>query len=85
MSADRYRGLVDGLRYSDYFLVCADFDDYYAKQRQIADLWRRPEDWWKAAILNTANVGWFSSDRSIREYARPVWNVPTYSRSVTWR
>jgi starch phosphorylase len=73
---DRYRGLVDTLRYSDYFLVCADFDDYYAKQRQIADLWRRPSDWWKSAILNTANMGWFSSDRSIREYAEKVWNVP---------
>jgi starch phosphorylase len=75
---DRYRGLVDSLRYHDYFLVCADFDDYYATQRRIADLWRRPEDWWQASILNTANVGWFSSDRSIREYADKVWNVPTY-------
>jgi glycogen phosphorylase len=66
------------LRYHDYFLVCADFDDYYAKQRMIADLWRRPEAWWQAAILNTANVGWFSSDRAIREYADLVWNVPAY-------
>jgi glycogen phosphorylase len=76
---DRYRGLVNALRYHDYFLVCADFDDYYAKQRLIADLWRRPEAWWQAAILNTANVGWFSSDRSIREYADLIWNVPTYT------
>jgi starch phosphorylase len=75
---DRYRSLVDQLRYHDYFLVCADFDDYYAKQRMIADLWRRPEAWWQAAILNTANVGWFSSDRAIREYADLVWNVPAY-------
>jgi starch phosphorylase len=75
---DRYRGLVDSLRYHDYFLVCADFDAYYATQRRIADLWRRPEAWWQASILNTANVGWFSSDRSIREYADQVWNVPTY-------
>jgi starch phosphorylase len=76
---DRYRGLVSTLRYHDHFLVCADFDDYYAKQRMIADLWRRPEAWWQAAILNTANVGWFSSDRSIREYADLIWNVPTYT------
>ncbi|MEA2737487.1 MAG: glycogen phosphorylase, partial [Acetobacteraceae bacterium] len=72
---DRYRGLVNSLRYHDHFLVCADFDDYYAKQRAIGELWRRQDDWWKAAILNTANVGWFSSDRSIREYASEVWNV----------
>jgi glycogen phosphorylase len=76
---DRYHGLVEQLRYRDYFLVCADFDDYYAKQRMMADLWRRPDDWWQASILNTANMGWFSSDRSIREYADLVWNVPTYT------
>jgi glycogen phosphorylase len=76
---DRYRGLVNSLRYHDYFLVCADFDDYYAKQRMIGDLWRRQDDWWQASILNTANVGWFSSDRSIREYADLVWNVPAYA------
>src|SRR5580692_8449285 len=75
---DRYRGLVNSLRYHDYFLVCADFDDYYATQRRIAELWRRPDDWWQASILNTANVGWFSSDRSIREYADQIWNVPAY-------
>ncbi|WP_428485091.1 glycogen/starch/alpha-glucan phosphorylase [Rhodopila sp.] len=76
---DRYHGLVNSLRHNDYFMVCADFDDYYATQRRLADLWRQPTDWWKAAILNTANVGWFSSDRSIREYAEEVWNVPTYT------
>jgi starch phosphorylase len=77
---DRYRGLVDSLRYHDHFLVCADFDAYYAAQRRSGDLWRRPSDWWQASILNTANVGWFSSDRSIREYADQIWNVPTYIR-----
>jgi glycogen phosphorylase len=78
---DRYRGLVDQLRHHDYFLVGADFDDYFATHRRIGELWRRPEAWWQAAILNTANVGWFSSDRSIREYADLVWNVPTYRPS----
>jgi glycogen phosphorylase len=79
---DRYRGLVDSLRYHDYFLVCADFDHYFATQRQIGDVWRRPEEWWQSAILNTANVGWFSSDRSIREYATDVWDVPAYQAST---
>jgi starch phosphorylase len=76
---DRYKELVDNLRYHDYFMVCADFDNYYATQRQAGLLWGRPRDWWRSAILNTANVGWFSSDRSIREYADLVWNVPTYA------
>jgi starch phosphorylase len=75
---DRYRGLVDSLRYHDYFMLCADFDSYYDAQRGIAALWNRPEAWWKAAIMNTAGVGWFSSDRAIREYAAEIWDVPTY-------
>jgi starch phosphorylase len=73
---DRYKGLVHGLRHHDYFMVCADFDDYYATQRRIGELWRRPADWWQASVLNTANMGWFSSDRAIREYADLVWEVP---------
>ncbi len=76
---DRYHALVQALRYHDHFLVCADFDDYYATQRRIGEMWHRQEDWWHAAILNTANVGWFSSDRSIREYAKEIWNVPAHN------
>jgi starch phosphorylase len=75
---DRYRGLVDTLRHHDYFMVCADFDTYFATQRQIGALWDRPEEWWRSAILNTAGMSWFSSDRSIREYASDIWGVPTY-------
>jgi glycogen phosphorylase len=73
---DRYRGLVEQLRHNDYFMVCADFDAYYAAQRDIAALWRQPSAWWRTSILNTAAVAWFSSDRAIREYATEVWDVP---------
>jgi len=74
---DRYRGLVDALRHHDYFMVCADFDAYYAAQRGVTALWQRKAAWWQASILNTAGVGWFSSDRAIREYATEIWGVPT--------
>jgi len=72
----RYHPLVDMLRHDDHFMVCADFDAYRRKQREVAALWRRPEAWWRASILNTAGMGWFSSDRAIREYASEVWRVP---------
>jgi starch phosphorylase len=72
----RYRDLMAGLRGSDYFMLTADFDGYFAQQRAAGALWRQPERWWQAAILNTAGVGWFSSDRTIREYADGIWNVP---------
>ncbi|KAF1054646.1 MAG: Glycogen phosphorylase [Stenotrophomonas maltophilia] len=71
----RYSGLMDSLRFDDRFLLCADFEAYWAAQQRVEALWRKPQRWWKAAILNTARVGWFSSDRTIREYAREIWNV----------
>jgi starch phosphorylase len=72
----RYRDLMAGLRSNDYFMLTADFDSYFAQQRAAGALWRDPPRWWRAAILNTAGVGWFSSDRTIREYADGIWNVP---------
>jgi glycosidase len=72
----RYRELVASLRASDYFLVSADFDSYFDAQRRVDDHWHNPAAWWKSAVLNTANVAWFSSDRTIAEYAEEIWNVP---------
>jgi len=72
----RYRDFVDLLMDRDHFLVTADFDAYYAAQRQVDALWRDEAAWWRASIMNTARVGWFSSDRTISEYARDIWNVP---------
>ena len=72
---DRFRDLVDVLTYHDHFLVSADFDSYAAAQRQVAAKWRDQAAWWRSSILNTAGVGWFSSDRAIREYCDDIWNV----------
>jgi glycogen phosphorylase len=75
----RYRSLTDALRNQDYFMVCADFDAYCETHAEVGALWRRPEEWWRVSILNTAGVGWFSADRAIRQYAADVWHVPTWS------
>jgi starch phosphorylase len=71
----RYAGLMGGLYDGDWFMVAADFDSYAATQRRVDDLWRDPAQWRAMAIRNTANVGWFSSDRTISEYARDIWGV----------
>ncbi|WGJ16044.1 glycogen/starch/alpha-glucan phosphorylase [Methylocapsa sp. D3K7] len=73
---DRYRGLVNMLTHNDYFLVTADFDSYFEAQRSVFRRWRDKHAWWQAAALNTARMGWFSSDRTISEYAQEIWNVP---------
>jgi starch phosphorylase len=71
----RYKGLVQALRHHDFFMVCADFDAYCASQRDVAALWRDVPAWWQRAVLNTAGMGWFSSDRTILEYAREIWTA----------
>ena len=76
----RYEALVKALRHRDFFMVCADFTAYFETQRKVETLRRDPARWWQAAILNTARVGWFSSDRSIREYARMLWGLPAWSQ-----
>jgi len=75
----RYRQLVDILRYHDHFMVTADFESYCAAQREADIRWRDRKSWWRSAILNTARVGWFSSDRTIKEYAEEIWRVPARS------
>ena len=54
----------------------ADFDAYWAAQMKIDELWRNKSAWWRASALNTARMGWFSSDRTIREYASEIWKAP---------
>lgn len=71
----RYRDLMSGLYDHDWFMVAADFDAYAAAQRTVDARWRDRGGWQASAIRNVANVGWFSSDRTIGEYARDIWNV----------
>jgi starch phosphorylase len=73
---NRYRSLTDNLLTSDWFLVTADFADYAIAQRRVDAIWRDPAAWRAKTIRNTANLAWFSADRTIREYARDIWNVP---------
>ncbi len=59
----------------DKYFVLADYEDYVKTQDEVAKLFLDRESWIKKSILNTANMGKFSSDRSIREYARLIWNI----------
>ncbi|WP_336486111.1 glycogen/starch/alpha-glucan phosphorylase [Methylobacterium nigriterrae] len=72
---NRFRPLTDDLRHRDQYLLTVDFDDYWRAQREIDAAWINPAAWWRKAILNTARMGWFSSDRSMREYAEEIWRV----------
>ncbi|HYE52762.1 MAG TPA: glycogen/starch/alpha-glucan phosphorylase [Azospirillaceae bacterium] len=71
----RFRPIVEGLYNSDFFLVTADFEDYCNVHAEACELYRDREEWTRKAILNTTRVGWFSSDRTIMEYAEDIWDV----------
>ncbi|MEO0031470.1 MAG: hypothetical protein RIS94_1228 [Pseudomonadota bacterium] len=72
---NRYADLMGGVYDSDWFMVAADFDAYHAAQRSVDRRWEHQPGWRASAIRNIANVGWFSSDRTIGEYARDIWGV----------
>ncbi|WP_286773060.1 glycogen/starch/alpha-glucan phosphorylase, partial [Sphingomonas sp. 66-10] len=71
----RYVDLMGGIYDHDWFMIAADFDSYTAAQRAVDQVWETPATWQAMAIRNIANVGWFSSDRTIGEYARDIWGV----------
>jgi len=71
----RYEGLMGGIYDHDWFMVAADFDSYHGAQRAVDRRWEDQKAWRASAIRNIANVGWFSSDRTIGEYARDIWGV----------
>jgi starch phosphorylase len=72
----RFESIAHALRYLDHYMVSADFDAYYEAQRGIDARWQVIPAWTRASILNVARMAWFSSDRTIREYAEEIWNVP---------
>ena len=71
----RYAKLIGGIYEADPFMLAADFDAYASAQGEVDRLWRDPAAWAAMAIRNTAHVGWFSSDRTIGDYAREIWGV----------
>ncbi len=70
-----FRPLVDNLLHEDPFLVLADYNAYIEAQTRVSTLWNAPQAWTRTSILNTARMGRFSSDRSIRDYCERIWKI----------
>ncbi len=71
-----FEPIIDSLlNKGDYFLVLADYEAYVNEQAKVDELFKDQEKWNRMALLNTARVGKFSSDRTIRDYAEEIWDV----------
>jgi len=70
-----FKPIVDTLLGLDHYLLLADYSSYIACQDEVDKLYQQPHEWARTSILNTAAMGKFSSDRTIAEYARDIWDI----------
>ncbi len=70
-----FEPLVQNLILHDPFCVMADFDDYIRAQDEVSRRWTNKDDWNTMSLLNIAGSGFFSSDRSIKEYCETIWKI----------
>ena len=73
--SELFKPIINILTGNDPFFVMADFDDYLRAQDEVSMAWKKSPQWNRMALLNTARSGFFSSDRSIREYCQSIWKV----------
>ncbi|MCG3138220.1 MAG: Maltodextrin phosphorylase [Phycisphaerae bacterium] len=73
---DLHRPVFNWLTHDrDHYLLMADIESYLEAQQRVDTLWQKPDAWTRATIKNIAHMGYFSSDRAIREYAEKIWQV----------
>ncbi|BDH44246.1 alpha-1,4 glucan phosphorylase [Salmonella enterica subsp. enterica serovar Choleraesuis] len=72
----RYRDLLDSLiNFGDHYQVLADYRSYVDCQDAVDEIYAQPDVWTEKAMHNIANMGYFSSDRTIQEYADEIWHI----------
>jgi len=80
---DRYRPVVDSLRHDDPYMVCADFDAYVATEARAAAAYADPIAWSRMALHNIAGASRFSSDATIRQYAKEIWGLESVRTNLS--
>ena len=72
---ENFTEVTNNLRNSDPYMVMADFKDYRRAQQTVQKLYSDRETWNRMSLMNIANAGIFSADRSVMDYARDIWGA----------
>ncbi len=76
--SNMFKPLVDSLLSQDTYFLFADFASYIETQEKVQSAYKNQDTWAKMSILNVARMGYFSSDRTIREYCKDIWNAKSF-------
>jgi len=80
-----FKPIVDSLLYDDQYMLLADYQEYIECQDRVAELFRDKKSWTRMTILNACRMGKFSSDRSIMDYSRKIWDVKPFPVKLKWQ
>jgi starch phosphorylase len=72
---DLFKPLINSLLDHDYFMLLADYRPYLECQEKVSQAYQDQEHWTRMSILNVARIGYFSSDRAIRDYCERIWHI----------
>lgn len=76
-----FNPLLDNLA-TDFYMTCADYQPFVDAQKKVSELYTKPHEWTKKAMINIANMGMFSSDRTIQEYATHIWDIKPFEVNI---
>ncbi len=80
-----FRPIVHSLLYEDPYMLFADYQDYIDCQDRVGRAFQDKTKWTRMSILNTARMGTFSSDRSISDYCKKIWDVQPFPVELKWQ
>ncbi len=80
-----FQPIVDSLIYDDQYMLFADYQDYVDCQDRVGKVFKDKRSWTRMSILNAARMGKFSSDRSIRDYCKKIWDVQPFPVELKWQ
>jgi len=86
LERDLFKPIVNFLlEEGDPYMVLADFGAYAEMHKRVRAVYQDPDEWTRRAIRNVASMGWFSSDRTIHEYAEEIWHAKPVNVEITSR